>query len=182
MQLAVDKLLKDTGSGLSHVFRPKPSELAFEGIEFSKKPISVSVELQNMGAGIIGDLQVECELSLECSRCVERSALGISAVRQVEYLVNPTPESLEAEMDGWFVSQYNGETIVFDEDVRQMLLLAMPMRFVCREDCRGLCPGCGSNLNSGTCSCPKPVKQAAASPADNPFRSAYDDLIRKKKL
>lgn len=178
MQLSVDKLLKEPGGALSRVFRPKPSELEFEGIEFTKKPIRVTVDLQNAGSEIVGNLQVACELSIECARCVERSGFIVAAVRQIEYLQNPTPEALEAELDGWFVSQYDGETIVLDEDVRQMLMLALPMKFLCREDCRGICPACGANWNTGSCGCPRP--KAGVSP-ENPFRTAFDQLKQKKK-
>ena len=39
------------------------------------------------------------------------------------------------------------------EDVRQMVLLAVPLKLLCREDCKGLCPHCGTNWNDGTCDC-----------------------------
>lgn len=181
MQLAVDKALKEPGSSISRVFRPKPAELAFEGIEFSKKPVQVAVELQNVGGGIIGSVDVNCELTFECARCVERSYFRVLASRQIHYLVNPTADALAAELDGWFVSQYDGQTIVFDDDVRQMLLLALPMQLVCREECRGLCPRCGANLNNGPCACPQPTTRGPVSP-DNPFQAAFDNLRRKKKL
>ena len=41
--------------------------------------------------------------------------------------------------------------------VREDLLLALPAKFLCREDCKGLCPMCGKNLNDGSCSCKKPI-------------------------
>lgn len=179
MRIAVDKLLKEPGATLSRVFRPKAEELAYEGLEFTNSPIRVTVELQNAGNTIIGRLQVECEFALECSRCVERCGFGVVASRQIEYLQNPTPEALEAELDGWFVTQFDGETVELDEDVRQMLILAMPMKFVCSEDCRGLCLRCGKNLNTGACSCPP---SSGGTAVDNPFRSALNDLFRKKNL
>ena len=179
MQIAVENLLKDPGGALNRVFRPKPDELVVEGIEFSKKPIRVEIELQNAAGVIIGNLQVACELTFECARCVERFAYGMQAARQIEYVVNPAPEKLEAESAGWFVSPYDGEAIVLDEDVRQMLILEIPMKLICREDCRGLCPKCGANLNDGACAC---AKRSDRPPTDNPFRSAFNDLIRKKKL
>jgi uncharacterized protein len=40
------------------------------------------------------------------------------------------------------------------EDIREMLILDHPLRFLCREDCRGLCPHCGKELSEGFCSCP----------------------------
>lgn len=183
MQLAVAKLLKDPESRVNRVFHPKPEELSFEGIDFTSKQVRVSVELQKIDAGIFGNLQVDCELSLECGRCVERSGYIVSAVRQVEYVVNPTPEVLQSELNGWFVSQYDGETVVLDEDVRQMLILAMPTLFLCREDCRGLCVHCGANLNAGPCECPKTAKAPLKSvSADSPFQAAFDKLKKRKKL
>jgi uncharacterized protein len=47
-----------------------------------------------------------------------------------------------------------GQTVIdMADDVRQTVLLAVPLKNVCREDCRGLCPQCGRNLNDGACDC-----------------------------
>ena len=43
-------------------------------------------------------------------------------------------------------------------DIREELLLTMPSRFLCSEECKGLCPGCGANLNDGKCTCGKKKK------------------------
>lgn len=45
------------------------------------------------------------------------------------------------------------ESVVIDQDVRDEILLEHPIRVLCRDDCRGLCPRCGSNLNEGPCGC-----------------------------
>ena len=47
------------------------------------------------------------------------------------------------------------EELNVTEDIREMLILDHPIRFLCKEDCRGLCPGCGANLNDGPCLCQK---------------------------
>ena len=52
------------------------------------------------------------------------------------------------------IGYYEGEGLVLEDVLREQLLLAVPMRVVCREDCKGLCPQCGSNLNTGKCECP----------------------------
>ena len=44
-----------------------------------------------------------------------------------------------------------------EDFVREDIFLALPTKFLCREDCKGLCPQCGKNLNDGSCSCKKPV-------------------------
>ena len=48
-----------------------------------------------------------------------------------------------------------GEDDIIDisSDIEQAFLLTLPIRIVCRDDCRGLCPGCGRNLNAEECSC-----------------------------
>ena len=47
----------------------------------------------------------------------------------------------------------DGETIILDPLVRDTLLVAEPLRELCKSDCKGLCPVCGQNLNEGTCTC-----------------------------
>lgn len=49
---------------------------------------------------------------------------------------------------------YEGETLDPDEDLREILLVEVPGVMLCREDCKGLCPGCGVNRNEGECACP----------------------------
>jgi hypothetical protein len=47
-----------------------------------------------------------------------------------------------------------GQTVIdLSDDARQTVLLALPLKHLCREDCRGLCPQFGRNLNEGTCDC-----------------------------
>jgi DUF177 domain-containing protein len=51
-------------------------------------------------------------------------------------------------------SYYDGEEVDLTPLIREQTLLALPTRPLCREDCRGLCPRCGANLNQGDCGCP----------------------------
>ncbi|MFN3694656.1 MAG: YceD family protein, partial [Ignavibacterium sp.] len=47
------------------------------------------------------------------------------------------------------------DKIDFDNDVREFAILAIPMKKLCKEDCKGLCPRCGADLNFEQCTCPK---------------------------
>ncbi|MBI4179720.1 DUF177 domain-containing protein [bacterium] len=176
MRMLVEKLLAEPGAEIHETFRPKPEELGDEDLTFAKAPIRVEVDLQSAGRDILGRLEVDCRLKLECALCLEAFSYAVNAQRQVRYLQNPTDEQLEAELDGWFVSQFDGETVFLDEDVRQILLLSIPLRQVCREDCRGLCARCGANLNRGDCGCPRP-----ASSKENPLRDALEDIRRRQQ-
>jgi uncharacterized protein len=51
------------------------------------------------------------------------------------------------------ISYYRDDRIDLNELLREQFYLALPMKPLCRDDCKGLCPQCGTNLNTGACSC-----------------------------
>ena len=53
-----------------------------------------------------------------------------------------------------------GTTVDLTDDLREDILVALPQHFLCTEECRGLCPTCGQNLNHGSCDCPPPEDEA----------------------
>jgi uncharacterized protein len=59
----------------------------------------------------------------------------------------------EIEEDDLTTAYYRDETIDLGELVREQFYLALPMKPLCAEACKGLCPQCGMNLNQGTCDC-----------------------------
>ena len=63
-------------------------------------------------------------------------------------------EVAEGDLD---VFPFDGEKIDLEPLFREQFVLAIPFAPLCREDCKGLCPQCGTDLNSGTCSCEKPT-------------------------
>jgi DUF177 domain-containing protein len=129
----------------------------------------------SMGSAVSGEMDllrtnqnISCSGSLSfglsplCSRCGQRFQLPFQVPIQrhmVPYFSDPRKEKLsedeEVELDAEDLefSFYHNEEIdlakIFEEEIQ----LALPMRFVCRESCRGLCPHCGINLNEGSCSC-----------------------------
>jgi uncharacterized protein len=48
---------------------------------------------------------------------------------------------------------FDGEALDVDEIVKEQILLAVPTRMLCREDCKGICPQCGVDKNTGECNC-----------------------------
>ncbi|MDD5195443.1 MAG: DUF177 domain-containing protein, partial [Candidatus Omnitrophica bacterium] len=53
------------------------------------------------------------------------------------------------------------EYLTVDNDIREEVLLNFPMKVLCKPDCKGLCPGCGANLNNEVCKCKQKTKQSA---------------------
>jgi uncharacterized protein len=99
---------------------------------------------------------VLAQLELGCSRCLEPFPLDVHARFDLRYLPasamssDPEREVPDADLD---LSYYRGDHIDLNELLREQFYLALPMKPLCREDCRGLCPQCGANLNTAACAC-----------------------------
>ncbi len=133
-------------------FRPIEYELDLSDVEYYgvfplKKPIAISGEVTNK-AGVV-HLRIRCAALYEapCDRC------GITAAEQVvvdnEYVL--TTELQKEDNDSLLLVE-NME-FNLDELCRTDVLLHIPMKHLCREDCKGICQKCGKNLNEGDCGC-----------------------------
>jgi len=100
--------------------------------------------------------QVTTELELTCSRCLEPFRLPVAAPFDLRYLpVSEASSDAEREVDDEDLetSYYENDAIDLNELLREQFYLVLPMKPLCKEDCRGLCAQCGTNLNTGTCDC-----------------------------
>jgi len=114
---------------------------------------------------IIKDIRLRGRLStgleLQCARCLEPVSQNI--VREFELLYRPLGTDAgrdelsvtDAEAE---IGYYQGEGILLEDVLREQVLLALPLKVTCREDCKGLCPHCGKNLNQEQCSCNVPME------------------------
>ena len=103
---------------------------------------------------LVGDVRTELELS--CSRCLEPFRFPVQAAFDQRYLPQPdvaADEESEVAEEDLETSFYRDEQIDLNELLREQFYLALPMKPLCREQCKGLCPQCGTNLNTGTCDC-----------------------------
>jgi len=99
---------------------------------------------------------VKTTLELPCSRCLEAFALPVDAsfdLRYQPHTDNKGEGEKEVEEDDLTTAFYENDEIDLGQLMREQFYLALPMKPLCREDCKGLCPVCGTNLNAGGCSC-----------------------------
>jgi uncharacterized protein len=108
--------------------------------------------------GILVKGKLRTEVELTCSRCLGRYTTPLTMQLEDEYI--PTVDVLSGaplpapdEPTPFTIDEHH--SIDLGEAVRQYSLLAVPMKPLCREDCRGICAGCGKNLNEGPCACPQ---------------------------
>jgi len=99
---------------------------------------------------------IDTAVRYTCSRCVGEFSKVLSAGFDLQYLPQPKStgtEEIELRYEDMDVGFYDGISLDIDLVVLEQIELALPMKFVCREDCRGLCPMCGADLNQSACRC-----------------------------
>ena len=103
---------------------------------------------------LVGGLRGELELA--CSRCLEPYRFPVDVRFDQRYLPASeasTETEREVEEDDLETSYYRDDQIDLAALMREQFYLAVPMKPLCVEECKGLCPMCGTNLNTSTCAC-----------------------------
>ena len=116
--------------------------------------LSVVVRKDRMQFRLVGDVRTTIELS--CGRCLEEFEMPVAESFDVLYLPHTPAGSSEERMvedDDLSTAFYEDNVIDLGQLMQEQCYLAVPMKPLCREDCRGLCSACGTNLNSGSCEC-----------------------------
>jgi uncharacterized protein len=131
-------------------FSAKPEELGLER-DFDEV-IAVDATLEKSNGEFLLRAKVAAHATWQCDRCVTDFRHAIAAGYQMYYIWEgaDTGRFDPAEIQ---VIPPGVNMIDLGEDVRQTLLLSVPLKRICREDCKGLCPHCGKNLNEGSCTC-----------------------------
>lgn len=118
--------------------------------------LGVEVEHHRSGLDVFFQGTVRGRVVGICSRCLEEYTLALE--QPFLYVLTPRVAAGEAATrltaDDIAQSYYDGEEIDLTPLVYEQTILALPTRPLCAEGCRGLCAGCGANLNAGPCGCP----------------------------
>lgn len=126
-------------------------------------PVRGRLELANVDTGISVRGHLSVPLEAECSRCLKvfQQALEIDLNEDCALHQIDAPESYaEGEDEPCQIPILNDDEIDLTELVRQLIAMHLPIRPLCREECPGLCPRCGRDLNEGMCSCEPAQKDA----------------------
>ncbi len=149
MKMNIRQLFDITGEkqSLALHFDFREEEL-YGGYPF-QSPVELSGEIENRAGVVRLVFCVKFSLNLVCDRCLE------AFVRNEElHFSHILVQKLDSNSDEDYVLCPNGE-LDLDELVRTDVLLELPSKVLCKEDCKGLCSQCGQNLNFGSCKCEK---------------------------
>lgn len=133
-------------------FEEPPSLIKLD--ERFSKPVLVQVELEKRRRQLFLTGHVETVGRFVCDRCLDDFDNMVHVNYRMTYVYD---ESYAGEIDKDELTVINTSTneIKIDEDVREYVVLSVPLKLLCKEDCAGLCGTCGANLNRGTCNCSK---------------------------
>lgn len=126
---------------------------AFRESGWELKAVSLRLGKRGDEVGVSGGF--EGAVPLACSRCLESFPFPVAPEIAVRLLPKPTvrEEEVELSRDDLEVEFYDGDVLDLAALLRAETLLALPMKPLCREECRGLCPVCGGNRNQVECAC-----------------------------
>jgi uncharacterized protein len=147
--------------------------------------VTGQVTLLRAGDEVVAHGTLRTEGVGTCARCLEEAHVMLEAaveerwVRRLADHPRTAREDEDLEPDVAYV--IDGDRIHLAEVFREVLLAELPDRLICREDCKGICPACGANLNKGRCDCAKGEsadggKQSAGS--ENPTAISWKDQLR----
>jgi uncharacterized protein len=147
MRLDLREIINIPGSGVSFDYEPDLSEAVDGSVIGIKQPARAVGSIRNIAGVLNFSADVDAVLMCTCARCL----------KDFEYPVHLTiatllKESAKDEEDP-DVFMLEGDFIDVDEIITTEFILNMDQRFLCREDCKGLCEKCGVNLNEGPCAC-----------------------------
>jgi DUF177 domain-containing protein len=137
-----------------------------EGSPAGPPVLTGPVRLMHTQGGVLVQGGLHAQATLSCSRCLEPVAVPLDVELEeiftpiIDVLTGRPVQNEEEDRALWIDDRH---LLDLGEVLRQDVLLALPMHVLCREDCRGLCPTCGQNLNQGSCGCtPEPDTRWAA--------------------
>jgi uncharacterized protein len=122
------------------------------GLKLSK-PIQVNGAITNTGKDFLVQAEVDCEYQVNCGRCLESFNASQKVSIQEQFVSGNLSHENDSVAEDDQVYSFKGDVIDLYDCFREQILLAFPMSYVCRPNCKGFCAICGQNLNQRSCNC-----------------------------
>ena len=142
-----------------------PEALDYHGAEFRQvAPLKVQAVAELAGSEIHLRGHLGTQLEATCDRCLAQVALPVE--REFDLFYRPMEsiareEEIKIPADELEIGFYSGAGIELADAVTEQVILSVPMKVVCRAECRGLCPVCGTNRNLRPCQCKPPQEESS---------------------
>jgi len=155
MQINVSQLLQEHIGSVREYRIDEAADVIGDG---NRYPVRGDCRLLRTRQGVLTGCKLETEVELTCNRCLERYRQKLTVGFEEEFLQTvdvTTGIGLPAPEDPGAFTIDSQHILDISEAVRQYTVMALPLKPLCRESCKGLCQACGKNLNEGDCGCPR---------------------------
>ena len=163
MEILIEQI---TGEGLVFEFKksvenfPVLAEMVTNGeCEFAA-PIETIVRALRINDMVELDGDIETSVRLPCSRCLQPFKISLQSHFALTYMRRPTdgiedsePQEVELSAEDMGIVYFQGEKINLKDTIQEQVVIEFPLRALCKQDCKGLCPKCGADLNENLCNC-----------------------------
>ena len=144
MRISVANLFGKNGCTESFSLEEMPKDAYPDVVDFVK-PVSLHGTVTNEKEQMLVSAEGNCTVHMACARCLAPVEQEITFSLDERFVRTGTVQE-ETET-------FSGDQMDLSDIVRRSILGALPMKVLCKEDCKGLCPKCGKNLNEGECGC-----------------------------
>ena len=151
MLLNVQKIINAPGERIDFQFALDLSDVDFGGRYPVEKPVVVTGDVRNVAGMLLLQFTADTVLASVCDRCLK----SFSNPKSVHYECMVADELEDEENDEILLLEKG--CVDLGDLARTMFILEMDTKTLCSEDCKGICPGCGVDLNQGSCTCKKEV-------------------------
>ncbi len=150
MIVDVSSVLKEFGGRVSFDGKAELAEINFSGSGYRfKEPLTVRGSVFNSGGGALAlNADAAGVIITQCARCMKDIEVPIEF--GISETLMRSDEDVPEDED---IIVFEGSAVELDEIVENNFIMNLEPRYLCREDCKGLCPVCGADLNEGECGC-----------------------------
>ena len=146
MLLDLKEIIYVPGGKAPFSYAPDFSDLDFESVEAAENT-DFSGLVENRAGALTLTAKLTADLHCVCARCLT----AFSRRFDMDVTAFIAEELQDEELEDTYLLE--GNSVDLDEIARTAFVLNMEPQLLCREDCKGLCPKCGKNLNDGPCDC-----------------------------
>ncbi|MEX2116401.1 MAG: DUF177 domain-containing protein [Bacteroidota bacterium] len=131
--------------------RTEPPDIGLD-LRFDRN-VEVEARVEKANRQILVRVEARAAGRFVCDRCLDEFRQDVMSEHTIVYIQGgDPPEDLEKSQEIQYLPK-DVNIIDLGEDVRQFMILSVPVKMLCKEECAGLCPVCGSNRNTSQCSC-----------------------------
>ena len=149
MIIDLKRIFVNENSSLSIEYSLDMSNVDFSGVYPLKKPVEINGAVSNKASLVELDARINYVFEAPCDRC------GVDcAEKHTLHIQKSLAPSIEGE-ESDSILLVPDMKLDLDELVYSEVIVSLPMKHLCKDDCKGICAKCGKNLNEGKCDCPE---------------------------